>query len=86
MPVYEARCQTCSELTEYIRCVADRDNVPECKHCGKDTRKIISLSNPHPDFQPYYDDNLQTGIQSRQHRNKVMKEQGVMESFGKGWT
>ena len=86
MPLYEYRCQTCSELTEAIRCVADRDNAPECWDCGKATRKIISIQRVHPDFEPYYDDNLQTGIQSKQHRKKVMAEQNVTESYGKGWT
>jgi hypothetical protein len=37
------------------------------------------------DLEPYYDDNLETGIKSKQHRKEVMRERGVYEKFGKGW-
>jgi hypothetical protein len=36
-------------------------------------------------MEPYYDDNLETHIRSRQHREQVMKERGVVEGYGKGW-
>ena len=87
MPLFEYKCQNedCEEITEAFRSVKDRDNAPECSHCGAWTRKIISVQRVHSDFTPYYDDNLQTGIQSKQHRKKVMKEQGVSEAYGKGW-
>jgi putative FmdB family regulatory protein len=83
--LYEYRCHSCGETTECIRSVAERDNAPTCA-CGGATRKIISIHRIHPDFKPYYDDNLQTGIKSKQHRQRVMKEQGVTEAYGKGWT
>jgi len=83
---YEYRCRTCKEVTEKERKVADRDKPVDCKECGGVTRKIISLSRPHPDMQPYYDPNLETYIKGRQHREKVMKKKGVSEAFGKGWT
>ena len=86
MPVYEYRCNDCNEITEQFQSIADRDNCPECEHCGKDTRKIISSQRVHPDFEPYYDENLETHIQSKQHRKKVMKEKGLVELYGKGWT
>ena len=87
MICYEYRCQNedCKEITEAHRSVEDRDNAPECSQCGNFTRKIISIQRVHPDFEPYYDDNLETGIQSKQHRKKVMKEKGVSEAYGKGW-
>jgi len=83
--LYEYRCQTCSEITEAHRSVAERDDAPECSQCGNITRKIITIQRVHSDFVPYYDDNLETGIQSKQHRKKVMKEKGVYENYGKGW-
>jgi len=83
--LYEYRCLLCQEVTEKVRSVADRNNRVECIKCGGETRKIISLSKVHPDFEPYFDDNLETQIQSKQHRKKVMKEKGVTESYGKGW-
>jgi putative FmdB family regulatory protein len=86
MPLYEYRCLTCRETTEAMRSVADRDNAPACDHCGEVTRKIISLNGKvHPDFEPYYDDNLETDVKSKQHRKKVMQEKGVVEAYGKGW-
>jgi len=75
--IYEYRCRDCKEITEAIRKIADRDDPVLCKDCGGDCRKIISLSRPHPDMQPYYDDNLETYIEGRQHREKVMKKKGV---------
>jgi putative FmdB family regulatory protein len=89
MPLYEYRCRTepCGELTEAIRSVADREDCPSCSHCGGNTRKIISFTQAvHPDFAPYYDDNLETHIKSKQHRKKVMKEKGLVEAYGKGWS
>ena len=84
--IYEYRCQECNKITEAVRSVDDRNNVPECEHCGGRTRKIISVSKVHGDFEPYYDDNLETHIQSKQHRKKVMKEKDVYEIVGKGWS
>lgn len=84
MPLYSYRCKSCEELTDAFRSVDDRDNAPKCS-CGGETRKIISLYRVHSDLTPYYDDNLQSHIKSKQHRQKVMKEQGVAEKFGKGW-
>ena len=84
MPIYEYRCDLCGEVTDAYRSVADRDQAPECL-CGGKTQKIISRSRVHGDFAPYYDENLETHIKSKQHRKKVMKEQGVSEMIGKGW-
>ena len=87
MILYQYRCQSCDEIAEALRAVEDRNRAPKCDECGGATRKIISLSyRVIPDFEPYYDENLQTGIKSKQHRKKVMKEQGVSEAYGKGWT
>lgn len=84
-PIYEARCQDCGELTDYYRSVANRDDTPKCE-CGGETKKIISRYAVQGDFEPYYDENLETHVKSKQHRKKVMKEQGVSEMIGKGWT
>lgn len=37
------------------------------------------------DVAPYYDDNLQTYVRSKQHRAEVMREKGLTEKYGKGW-
>ena len=77
--LYEYRCKVvdCKMTTTAVRSVAERDNAPDCRFCGGVTRKIISLARIQSDMKPYYDDNLQTHIRGRQHRQAVMKEQGV---------
>lgn len=82
--IYEYQCKDCHETTEAWRCVDDRDDCPKCE-CGGETEKIISGYRVHGDFDPYYDDNLQTFVRSKQHRQQVMKEQGVFEHYGQNW-
>ena len=66
--------------------MADREVCPSCEKCDGITRKIISLKYAvHGDFDPYFDDNLETYITSKQHRKRVMQEQGVAEHFGQNW-
>lgn len=84
-PIYEYRCRDCGEVTTAFRRVDNRNSAPECE-CGGATRKILSLGRVVGDFEPYYDDNLETHIRSKKHRKKVMKEKGVDEIYGKGWT
>jgi hypothetical protein len=43
MPVYEARCNECGKIHEYIRRAANYLDTPEC--CGARTQKVI-LSAP----------------------------------------
>ena len=80
--LYQYRCrdEACKKITDVSRSVARRNDPQPCKFCGSDARKIISLSRPHPDMQPYYDENLETHIMGRQHREKVMKKKGVIAS------
>ena len=85
MPLYEYRCLDCSELQEEYRSVADRDKTPDCNICGGITKKIISGYRVHGDFDPYYDENLETYVRSKQHRKHVMKAQGLEEHYGQNW-
>ena len=85
MPTYSYRCHDCNEVTDAFRHVSDRDVCAPCD-CGGKTRKIFSNSRIHSDITPYFDENLECYIQGKQHRNRVMKERGVSEVFGKGWT
>ncbi len=84
MPLYTYRCTKCETEVDEFRSVAERDIAPECE-CGSKTRKILSLSKPIGDLNPYYDENLQGYVKSRQHRKDLMRERGVTEKFGKGW-
>jgi len=86
MPLYSYRCEKCSLMTDAFRAIDNRNRTPKCEHYGGKTNKTISLCRVHPDFEPYYDDNLESHIKSKQHRQKVMKDRGVTEAYGKGWT
>ncbi len=77
--LYSYRCLTCKKVTDAARSIDNRNDCPACD-CGGKTRKIISLYTVHSDMEPYYDPNLQTHIQGKQHRARGMKEQGVQAS------
>lgn len=83
--IYDYACIACDKHTEAVRSVNERNNTPPCEHCGGVTRKVISLSRPIPDMAPYFDDNLQSYVTSRQHRKELMRQQGVYEKFGQNW-
>lgn len=84
MPLYSYECLACKQVTDDFRTVEKRNECPTCE-CGGETRKIIAHYAAHGDMDPYYDWNLDTYIKNKNHRKKVMREQGVDEKFGKGW-
>ena len=85
MPIYEYRCRDCQKITDAYRSVVNMWEAPDCQ-CGGKTRKIITRRfSVHSDLTPYYDEHLETHIESKQHRKQVMAEQGVSEKFGQGW-
>lgn len=84
MPLYDYHCATCDRRAEEFRSVSNRNDAPTCK-CGQLMRKVLSVSKPIGDVEPYYDDNLEAGVKSKQHRRELMRERGVYEKFGKGW-
>jgi len=83
--IYLYACERCGARKEEFRKVIERNNCPNCDQCGTVMQKQITACGVQPDFQPYYDDNLQSVVKSRRHRQTVMREQGVSEKFGKGW-
>lgn len=85
MPFYSYECPDCGGIEDAYRKMEDRNNAPDCELCKVNMRKIISAYSAHGDLEPYFDENLETGIKSKKHREKVMKEQGVAEKVGKGW-
>lgn len=84
MPLYEYECRDCGAHKDEFRSVIERNNAPTCD-CGNAMAKIIAGYRVVGDLEPYFDDNLQTGIKSKQHRKQVMREQGVTEKYGKRW-
>lgn len=86
MPQYSYECVTCGESKDEYRRVDERNNAPDCNLCGTAMIKTISMYAVVPDLEPYYDEHLQTAIRSKQHRKRVMSEQGVSERFGMNWS
>jgi len=82
--LYEYECNDCSKVFDELREIDDRNRPATCV-CGGEAKKIISGYRVHGDIEPYYDDNLESYITSKQHRRLVMKAQGLSENFGQGW-
>jgi putative FmdB family regulatory protein len=84
MPLFEYECSDCHAHKDEFRTVAERNNPPACE-CGAMMKKIISGYRVVGDLEPYYDDNLEAFVKSKQHRREVMREKGVSEKFGTNW-
>jgi len=82
--LYSYECPSCQLQKDEFRSVAKRNDSPVCD-CGVKMKKIIAGYRVIGDFSPYYDENLETHIKSKQHRKQVMKEKGVSEGYGRGW-
>jgi len=83
--IYAYECEECGAVKDEIRKVEDRNKCPKCDLCKISMKKLIGGHSVVGDMEPYYDENLQIGIKSRKHRERVMREQGVSEKIGKGW-
>jgi hypothetical protein len=59
--------------------VDQRHNGPE--HCGEKMKLDVTgpLARAHCDLEPYFDDNLETYVKSKQHRQQVMREKEVYD-------
>ena len=85
MPLYDYTCENCGIKEERI---AGIEEPVYCQNCGDEMKRLMPFShgiNMGVGAYGYYDDNLQTYIHSNRHRREVMKQQGVSESYGKGW-
>lgn len=85
MPLYSYTCDACGASKDEFRKIDERNKAPDCDLCKLKMKKIISGYSVVNDVEPYYDDNLQSYVKSKQHRKALMKEQGVAERFGKRW-
>lgn len=82
-PIYSYECEDCGLAKDEYRSVAKRNDSPLC--CGSPMKKVISGYRVIGDLEPYYDENLESFIKSKRHRQQVMREKDVYESYGKGW-
>lgn len=86
--LYTCRCIKCSHEQDYYSIVEKRHVTPACEECQGQTEKILSKYNVNPDLESYVDHNLGPNpirVEGRKHRQRLMKEADVSESFGKGW-
>ena len=85
MPLYEYSCE-CGKTEEHFGHIDDTTWPCEC---GKKMKRQISsrfgISMQGVPACGYYDENLQTYINSVSQKRRVMEEQGVSEKYGKGW-
>ena len=82
--LYSYQCSGCGAIREEFRSVAARNDPLTCS-CGQPMAKMLGGHRVIGDMKPYYDENLQAYVKSRQHRKQLMKEQGVSEAYGKKW-
>jgi putative FmdB family regulatory protein len=75
MPIYIYECLTCKKEFETVSSVADR-NKTKCE-CGGETKILIKNTNLYDPLTPYWSENIDKNpvyIESRSHRQKLMKE------------
>ena len=77
MPLYNYRCEKCAFECDDFSSVAERHNGPP--HCGQKMRLDVSGPSIRCDLEPYFDENLETYIKSRQHHKQVMREEDVYD-------
>ena len=73
------KCTKCAHTAEFI---AHTDEIITCTECGGLTVKLPPVFRVNMGPVPiggYYDDNLQTYINNKSHREEVMRQQGVSE-------
>lgn len=90
MPQYDVLCRKCNH--EYNDIWKKMNDVYQCPECGEDCEVLITAPNIIPDNYMsyetafgYYDENIgKPGydgclVESRSHRKKLMKENGLYE-------
>lgn len=86
MPIYVYKCSKCGQIHEDFRKMEDRKEGPEC--CGEKTRQHYGNYHVIGDIKPYLDENISdkpVWVKSRQHREQLIKENKVVELYGKNW-
>ncbi len=86
MPIYDYRCRECGHVEEQVKHVDDVTD--ECEKCAATSDRIFSAQyyiNPDVDFVT---DNI-TGenvrVTSRKQLDRLMKDHGLYQRYGKGW-
>lgn len=86
MPTYDFVCLACRKEEEVFMKIADYQ-PPSC--CGASMKQRIGGYGIIGDLEPYMDPNIgevPVFVKSKKHRKQLMKEHGIQEKFGKGWS
>ena len=85
-PLYDYQCRLCGKVEEKY---AHMDEMRLRCNCGEQTDRLTTVKYNVIGDVDFVTDNITgepTRITSRKQMKKIMKEHGVMEKYGKGWT
>ena len=87
MPIYDYSCPNCGTVENVIAGMSDKTLVHE--KCKGIMKRFISgnkgISMGPAGAYGYFDDNLQTFINTNKQHREECKKQGVTPKLGKGW-
>ena len=85
MPLYDFECESCGAVVEHYAGVDERSM--RCS-CGANSRRLITTRYSVIGDVEFVTDNI-TGdpvrITSRRQLHRMLKENGLSETYGKGW-
>lgn len=80
MPLYDYHCHKCGRNeSDVFHPIKDCHKPRNCKVCGQQMSRRLGCGIKNPNMWNYYSENLQAHITSAGHRDRLMKERGVIE-------
>lgn len=84
MPLYEFKCPSCAKRSETIRSYEKRDDVFDCSACHFPMIRLPPMmakmaSRWGDSTWNRFDRGLGVKLESREHREKIMKQRGLVE-------
>lgn len=82
MPLYPYECQSCHHHFEVAKPLLEIDLDELCTECDStETKRLIALSaiEKSSAVQPYYEPALGCVINSKSHKQQILKERGLEE-------
>jgi len=84
VPLYDYQCECGKE----IEAITHYEKNAKCPECGREMKRLLTGKigiSMGVGAYGYYDDTLQAYVGTNAEKKRIMKEQGVTESYGKGW-
>ena len=85
MPLYTRVCPGCDHQFDVMRSVATRNDPVECIKCETPTKRGVEMPAYTPSswgdskWAGRYDKGLGVTLQSKKHRDQIMKQRGLVE-------